>query len=61
MVDGAGAADIGGLQAFHFADEVGIADDAVKAGFQFGQGLGKGRMADAAAVLAEIAVAVGKN
>ena len=44
-----------------FADEVGIADDAVKAGFQFGQGLGKGRMADAAAVLAEVAVLIGKD
>jgi len=61
VVNGAGAADIGGLQAFHFADEIGIADDAVKAGFQFGQGLGKGGMADAAAVLAEVAVLIGKD
>ena len=36
VVDRAGASDISGLQAFHFADEIGVFNNVAKAGFDFG-------------------------
>ena len=40
MINRAGTADISGLQAFHFGDEIGIFNNIVKTGFDFRQRFG---------------------